>query len=198
MKPASGGPRQHAHRATRKRAFAADARVSFCRKTCVKLTVWSMHSFQAAAWNANDGLEPFVTGGSWKKSPVTTSCRRGGKNGQEGNSRRGEANGQKTSPGSHQTVSWPLSSRPSAEACSRCTRACRTTDRRPSILCGRDIISVSSLVRVVPLQSERRCSPSSMTRTLTRCHLVLAVLFLMTLLTSWSGVPTPSPIPAKE
>jgi len=43
-----------------------------------------MQRFHASASNANVGLVPLVTGGSWKKSPVTTSCegRRRGK--QEG------------------------------------------------------------------------------------------------------------------
>ena len=34
-----------------------------------------MQFFHASLWNAKNGSFPFfVTGGSWKKSPVTTSC----------------------------------------------------------------------------------------------------------------------------
>jgi hypothetical protein len=143
-----------------------------------------MDSFQAAAWNANEGFEPFVTGGSWKKSPVTTSCQRGGENGQRGNSRRGEANGQR----SHLDPPERFLGRFRADLLPKLVRDVRelveqlTVDHRYYAVAKK--VLVSSLARVVPLQSERRSAPSSMTRTLTRCHLVLAVLFLMTLLTS--------------
>ena len=49
-------------------------RMSFCGYTWVRVTVWSMHSFHASLSKAKNGSTPdFVTGGSWKKSPVTTS-----------------------------------------------------------------------------------------------------------------------------
>lgn len=47
--------------------------MSFCLKTCVRLTVCSIVSLHALASNANVAV-PLATGGSWKKSPVMMSC----------------------------------------------------------------------------------------------------------------------------
>ncbi|KAI0794152.1 hypothetical protein C8Q74DRAFT_1194668 [Fomes fomentarius] len=47
---------------------------SRCRKTRVRLKVFLITSGQYCASNANlTPWLPFVTGGSWKKSPVTTT-----------------------------------------------------------------------------------------------------------------------------
>ena len=51
---------------------------SRCRKTLVRLNVFLMISGQYCASNANlTAWLPLATGGSWKKSPVTTSCEAG-------------------------------------------------------------------------------------------------------------------------
>jgi len=47
---------------------------SFCRNTCVRVIVSSMHSFHSGLSKAKKGsVSDLVTGGSWKKSPVTTN-----------------------------------------------------------------------------------------------------------------------------
>ena len=56
-------------------AITKCVRLSFCRKTCLRVTMFSIHLDHASLWKAKNGSLPFVTGGNWKKSPVTTSWR---------------------------------------------------------------------------------------------------------------------------
>ena len=54
-----------------------DKLCSFCRNTCVRMTVCSMHFFHSGLSKAKNGsVLPLVTGGNWKKSPVMTNCKR--------------------------------------------------------------------------------------------------------------------------
>ena len=135
-----------------------------------------MQDFHALASKAKVGVTPLVTGGSWKKSPVTTSC--------DESSVRGERK---------------ECSRTHLQSSKVGLLAKRTGDS--SKLVEQESIDhrdCESWVSMQVARKEKRKSPSSMTRTSERVHFPAAIRFLRTLAMSCSAASTPIPIPAKE